>query len=128
MTEINLYQYRQTRSSFLSAKPIETLRQINCIERMNDVKQINYASRFVGLKVSDEVPAHLLVADFSDLRLRLLDAVLAEIRDPVLNRLLNIRRWVGLADGYQPDLIGFTAALYRGAGQPRANVRKSYCQ
>src|ERR1051325_4846020 len=95
---------------------------------MNHVKQVNSTSHLVSLKVSDEVPAHPIAPDFSDLSFGLLDAVLTQIRGAELNHLFENRGRMGLADGYQPDLIGFTAALFGGAGQPRANVRKSYCQ
>ena len=35
---------------------------------------------------------------------------------------------MGLADGYQPDLVGLAAAPLRGGAHARANVCKSYCQ
>jgi hypothetical protein len=56
---------------------------------MNDVKQVNSASRFVGLKVSDEVPAHLFAPDFGDLTLAFLNAVFPEICRPELTSLFD---------------------------------------
>jgi hypothetical protein len=35
---------------------------------------------------------------------------------------------MGLADGYEPDVVGLATALLRGGSDTRANVRKSYCQ
>jgi hypothetical protein len=95
---------------------------------MNDAKQVNGASRFVGLKVSDEVPAHLFASYFGDFAVRFLDAILTKIDGAELHQLFNRRRRMGLADGYQPDLGGLAAAPLRGGAHARANVRKSYCQ
>jgi hypothetical protein len=95
---------------------------------MNDVKETNCPSSFVGLKVSDEVPAHLFPPDFGDLTLCFLDAILTKIDGAELYQLFNRRRRLGLADGYEPDLVGPAAAPLRGGAHARANVRKSYCQ
>jgi hypothetical protein len=95
---------------------------------MNDVKQTNCPSRLVGLKVSDEVPAHVFAPDFGDLTLWFLDAILNKSDGAELHELFNRSRRMGLAYGYRPDLVGLAAAPLRGGAHARANVRKSYCQ
>jgi hypothetical protein len=128
VTKIDLNQHLKARPSFFGTKPIETLRQVDRIERMNDVKQVNCASRLVSLKVSDEVPAHVFMANLADLAFRFLDAVFSEICRPELTDLLDNCRRMSLADRYEPNLVGMTAAPFGGGCQPRADVCKSYCQ
>jgi hypothetical protein len=95
---------------------------------MNHVKQVNSTARLVGLKMSDEMPAHTLATDFGDFAFCFLHAVLAELCRPEFTNLPDNRSRVGLADGYEPDVRGIAPAPLGSGGEPRANVRKSYCQ
>src|SRR5919205_3122081 len=95
---------------------------------MNDVEQVNCLSCLVGLKVPYEVPVHLFAPECGDFPLRFLDAVLTKICRPELTNLPDNCRRMGLADGYEPDLVGATSAFQRCGTHTGANVRKSYCQ
>jgi hypothetical protein len=95
---------------------------------MNDLKKIDCAPRFVRLKVSHKVPADSLAADFSDLSLRFLDAILSEIRSAEFDQCPYYRRRMSLADRNQFDLFGLAASRVRGRGNPLPNRRKSCCQ
>jgi hypothetical protein len=128
VTEIDLNQHWQACPTFFSTEPIETLCEVDRIEGVNDVKQANCPSRFVGLKVSDEVPAHVLVPNLGDLPFCFLHAVLTEVCRPELTNLLDNSRRMGLADGDEPDVRWVAAAPLGSGGQPRANVCKSYCE
>src|ERR1043165_2544285 len=95
---------------------------------MNDVKKIDGTPRFVCLKVSDKMPARSLAADFGDLFLRFLDAILTQILSPELDQCLYNRRRMSLADRNQFDLFGLAARGARGRGNALAYSRKSCCQ
>src|SRR4029079_7208204 len=95
---------------------------------MNHLKKIDGAPRFVCLKVSDKVPARAVGADFSNLFLRFLDAVLTQIRSPEIDQCPYYRRRMGLAYRNQFDLFGLATAGLRGRGNSLAYRGKSCCQ
>src|ERR1041384_6277183 len=95
---------------------------------MNYFKKIDGAARFICLKVSDKVPARSLTADFSNLFLRFLDAILSEIGSPEIDQCPYYRRRVSLTDRNQFDLFDCAASGLRGRGNSFAHRRKSCCQ
>src|SRR5436305_5809317 len=68
---------------------------------MNQVEEAHGSPSLVRLKVADQVPAHRgrFQLQLFDLPLRLLHAVLAEVREARGDRLSDERRGVWLADG-----------------------------
>ena len=76
---------------------------------MDDIKQLHCASRFVRLKMSDQMPLGILASDLDDLAFRFLDFVLAENGYAGGDRIQNYRRRMRLANRNELDLISISA-------------------
>src|SRR6185369_14268328 len=105
MAEVNLDQDCQLFPALFQAQAIQTLREINRIERVNNVKQVNGTPGFIGLKVPDEVPSGRVAPDFGNLFLGFLDAIFSDIQCSNFDHFLYNRSRVGLADSDEPDLV-----------------------
>src|SRR5262245_31267199 len=95
---------------------------------MNNVKKLHRAPGLVCLKMSNQVPPHLVTTDRRNLFLRLLDAVLTDVCRAKLDQLIHSNCRMSLADGDKRDLPAVAAATHGGGCDPRADARKSFCQ
>jgi hypothetical protein len=92
---------------------------------MDNIEKGHGPPRFVGLKVSNQVPSSLLPPDFGNLLFRFLDAIFSDIYCTKFDQLFHHRRRMGLADGDQVDVFRRPAAPNGRRRNPVADLGKS---
>jgi hypothetical protein len=103
LPEVDLNQDGKGSADF-SASPAQPGGQPGAVDRVYDIEQLRCAMRLVRLEVPDQMPLELIpVAQGSDFRFRLLDAVLAETVLAGRNRFFDRFSRKGFADGDKPD-------------------------
>jgi hypothetical protein len=95
---------------------------------VNHIEEVDSPSRFVCLKMSNQMPPRALASDFIDLLLPLLDAVLPNVSCSKLYYLTHNSRWMSLCDGDKRDVVRGPARPIRSGCDLDTNVRKSFCQ
>jgi len=88
----------------LTGKAIEPLRKPHAIERMNQMKKPHGLARLIGLQMSHQMPGDRF-RDVCDLLLRLLDAVLAKVRESGSDRRANAFGIHSFGHRHQRDLF-----------------------
>src|ERR1051326_4725579 len=83
------------------------------------------AARFVGLQMSDEMPARAFISELRDLLFGFLHAVLAEVGGAEFDETIYQTRRMRLADRDQPNLCRTAAAVPRSRCDTRFDGRES---
>src|ERR1051326_2097782 len=83
------------------------------------------AARFIGLQMSDEMPARALVSQLRDLLFGFLHAVLTEVGGAEFDETSYPTRRMRLADRDEPDIFRTTTAVPRSRFDARFHRRES---
>ncbi len=94
-------------TSHVPCQAIEALGQADRIDRLDHIERLERTARLVGLQGPDEMPRD--AGQRVDLPLGLLDTVLAERRDPGIDRCAKTFRLDGLGDRDERDRRWFAA-------------------
>ena len=125
--EVDLDEHGQ-HAPLLRGGAREPLRQGGPVDRVDRVEERGRLLRLVRLEVADEVeaqPGGPQVGELRGLRLRLLDAVLAEVAEAGREGLAHRGGGLGLADADEADAGGVARDTVAGGGDPFAHRLQS---
>ena len=90
---------------------------------MHPVKELARQLRFVGLEVTHQMPGNRQIGERRVFRMRLLNAILAEVAQPGVVSLADTVRGHGLRHRHQLDFLGTATGAKASGGNAFLNLR-----